>query len=161
VHVSLLSLVYHILKPTTSFFIDYSNNKVQNKKLLNMKLYPVSSSSPLLCSNIWLSALFSNTLGSRPLNLRDTGLQLYKRTGTVIIPYLLTFTLLRSRRNTKHSEPKLKAFSQISVFLKCLLLGLICWFLRKYLNFVTTLNDSLPYTSYSSLQTYLSCSLTA
>ena len=38
-------------------------------KPLLIKLYPVSSSSRLLCSNILLSALFSNTLSSRPVRV--------------------------------------------------------------------------------------------
>jgi hypothetical protein len=119
-------------------------------KPLIMKFYPVSYSSRLLGSNILLSALFSNTIGSRPLNVRDTGLYPYKRTGTVIIPFILIFTFLRSRRNTKHSEPKGKAYSQIRVFLKYLLLTFLFFgFFRKYLNFATLLKDSLPYTSYN------------
>ena len=117
-------------------------------KPLIMKLYPVSYSSRLLGSNILLSALSSNTLGSHPPNVRDTGLYPYKRTGTVIIPCILIFTFLRSRRNTKHSKPKGKTFSQVSVFLKYLLLKfLFVGFFRKYLNFATPFKDSLPYTS--------------
>jgi hypothetical protein len=115
---SLICIPYTVT--ITPFLIDYSNNKERIMKPLIVKLYPVSSSFRLLGSNILFSALFSNTFGSRPLNVRDTGLYPYKRTGTFIIPYILIFTFLRSRRNTKHSEPKRKALSHISVFLKYL-----------------------------------------
>jgi len=134
----------------THFSIDYSNNKEWIMKPLIMKLHPLSSSPLLLGSNILLSVLFSNTLVSRLHNVRDTGLYPYKRTGIVIIPYILIFTFLRSRWNTKHSEPKRKEFSQISLFLKYLLLKFlfVCFF-RKYLNCAPPLKDSLPYTSYN------------
>jgi hypothetical protein len=62
--------------------------------------YPFTSS--LLGPNILLSTLFSNALSLCPsLNVRDQVSHPYKTTGRLMVLYILTFTLLDSRREDR------------------------------------------------------------
>jgi phosphate starvation-inducible membrane PsiE len=66
--------------------------------------YLVTSS--LLCPNILLNILFSNTLSLRSsLNVSDQVSHPYKTTGKIIVLYILIYIFLIANCKTKHSAP--------------------------------------------------------
>jgi hypothetical protein len=74
--------------------------KLLSSSLCNFLHSPVTSS--LLGPNILLRTLFSNTLSlCCSLNVRDQVLHPYKKTGRIMVLYVLTFTFLDSRRDDK------------------------------------------------------------
>jgi hypothetical protein len=68
--------------------------------LCNFLHSPVTSS--LLCPNILLRTLFSNTLSlCSYLNVRDQVSHPYKTTGRIMVLYILTFTFIDNRQEDR------------------------------------------------------------
>ena len=75
---------------------------------------PVNSS--LLCPNILLNTLFSNTLSLRfSLNVSDQVSHPYRTTGKIIVLYILIFNFWIANWKTKDSAPNCMKYSLTSV----------------------------------------------
>jgi hypothetical protein len=115
---------------------------VQITKLLTVQLLHSPVTSSLLGPNILLRTLFSNTLSPRSsLNVRDQVSRPYKTTSRIMVLYILTFTLLDSRKTKDWTEYQ-QAFSEFDLFL--IFSWMQSWpvsILLKYLNFATSSNS--------------------
>jgi len=106
-------------------------------------LYAVPSSS-LLGSNIFLSTLLSNTLTLRSsLNVRDHVSHAYKAIRKIIVLYALYVS--KANQKKMFCTEQYQAFRDFNLLLIYSLMQLwFVWIVRKYLNFATLWNGSLP-----------------